>query len=191
MLQWPLPARFLLEWLLIAVPSLLTMTVLAGYSLHVLLAQVSACVALHLIALTAWGAPIFSLQLLPQHSLWMLMRESRRSFISNFRSGMMLLTCVAILAVDFRVFPRRFAKTETFGTSVVSPGFRAPLCCPAAGTGDVDGVALIDELGSWGPACGEATAGRTLVRHHRCNPLASSRPLRPFTRCSACRWTSA
>jgi len=43
-------------------------------------------------------------------------------FVTNYRASMLVTTAVCILAVDFPVFPRRFAKTETFGFSLMDAG---------------------------------------------------------------------
>lgn len=48
--------------------------------------------------------------------------KSYSYIIENFRSQMLIVTCICILAVDFPVFPRRYAKTENYGYSGMDLG---------------------------------------------------------------------
>ncbi|VAH42374.1 unnamed protein product [Triticum turgidum subsp. durum] len=45
---------------------------------------------------------------------------SLRADISSYRVSVVLVTCLSILAVDFKIFPRRYAKAETYGSGIVS-----------------------------------------------------------------------
>ncbi|XP_072325580.1 phosphatidylinositol-glycan biosynthesis class W protein [Scyliorhinus torazame] len=46
-------------------------------------------------------------------------------FVTLFRVFVNIKTCISILAVDFPIFPRRYAKAETYGTGIMDFGVAA------------------------------------------------------------------
>ncbi|GAX73732.1 hypothetical protein CEUSTIGMA_g1185.t1 [Chlamydomonas eustigma] len=48
--------------------------------------------------------------------------QIRKMYISLFRGGLMMYTCLCILAVDFPAFPRRYAKAEGYGGGLMDVG---------------------------------------------------------------------
>uniref|UniRef100_A0A8C1Q6A6 Phosphatidylinositol-glycan biosynthesis class W protein n=1 Tax=Cyprinus carpio TaxID=7962 RepID=A0A8C1Q6A6_CYPCA len=65
-------------------------------------------------------------------------------FVTVFRVLVNVKTAISILAVDFSVFPRRYAKTETYGTGVMDFGVGAyvmanALVCPEARGKNIQG----------------------------------------------------
>lgn len=68
-------------------------------------------------------------------------------FLTAFRVLVNVKTAISILAVDFSVFPRRYAKTETYGTGVMDFGVGAyvmanAMVCPEARGKKIQGSKL-------------------------------------------------
>lgn len=59
------------------------------------------------------------------------MNPTLRDAVSVHRGTVMLVTCLSILAVDFHAFPRKYGKTETYGTSVMDAGVGSIVFCSA------------------------------------------------------------
>ncbi|OTB19294.1 hypothetical protein K445DRAFT_314179 [Daldinia sp. EC12] len=119
------PLSFVIDFLLNVVAILLAITLYADKPL--LLSGLLLVPAMFVYALPPNPAVSRKKPKLPpnaqaQKSSGALSVLSTKPFLTTYRGLMMVITCLAILAVDFRIFPRRFAKVETWGTSLMDVG---------------------------------------------------------------------
>ncbi|KAH0815982.1 hypothetical protein GEV33_006811 [Tenebrio molitor] len=105
-----LTLQFCTEFATLVIPIILNVTILADYTLQLLSTSCIICLSLLFWLRTCKTPPNRP----PE--------ASTRDYITNSRSTIHIISVVAILAVDFLVFPRRFAKTETFGYSLMDVG---------------------------------------------------------------------
>lgn len=108
---WDYMASLLVDFLLIVLPILLFLTVLAEW-----MYQAVVFMTLLLLFGVVSKRSSFCSPSVDGGPL------SLRTNISSYRVSMMIVTSLSILAVDFTIFPRRYAKTETFGTGLMDIG---------------------------------------------------------------------
>ena len=106
--------RVILEFFLLIVPCILCCTILSEHLFHVC----AVMLILSLIAIILIGVRKST----SSQSTTLLFDLRQVTVITNFRALVNVITAVCILAVDFKVFPRKFAKTEVYGYSLMDTG---------------------------------------------------------------------
>ena len=102
----------MLEYVTLVLPTLLVFTILADYAFTFIIL---------LLLLAATGLLIKG-NLIQSQTLSDVVFDKKKRFLCNFRAYVNIATAVSILAVDFSIYPRRFAKTETYGTGLMDVG---------------------------------------------------------------------
>lgn len=135
---------FLLEYLTIVFPALLTLTLLADYAGYILLVEVgiSAALIAHRLGRTANKTPKQPLT---------FGYPMRQPYLTVTRTFVNLFTAIAILAVDFAIYPRRLAKAETYGSGLMDVGVGAFLMAHGLTSPEARGAG--SQAGRWGWRC--------------------------------------
>lgn len=100
-----IPVKFLVEFLVICASLVIYLTVLSEAIGHIVLTLI-------LITLTT---AVKQLQAKLHLTPFVQIPSSHPDYITVSRSVISLITALCILAVDFQCFPRKLAKSETFG----------------------------------------------------------------------------
>ncbi|XP_060911842.1 phosphatidylinositol-glycan biosynthesis class W protein [Labrus mixtus] len=132
-LPLPLLSHLFLDFSVLILPLVLSCTILSSVLQHVIpsLLLVTLCVSCYVHLKNQHRQSTVS-SFLQSH-----VQFKQIPFVTIFRVLVNVKTAISILAVDFSVFPRRYAKTETYGTGVMDFGvgayvFANALVCPEA-----------------------------------------------------------
>ncbi|XP_034539503.1 phosphatidylinositol-glycan biosynthesis class W protein [Notolabrus celidotus] len=132
-LPLPLISHLLLDYCALILPLVLSCTILSSILHHVIICLVFVTVC---VICCMWCKSKD-----PQNTVNSFLQShiecKQVPFVTIFRVFVNVKTAISILAVDFAVFPRRYAKTESYGTGVMDFGvgayiFANALVCPEA-----------------------------------------------------------
>ncbi|XP_072231418.1 phosphatidylinositol-glycan biosynthesis class W protein [Leuresthes tenuis] len=144
-LPFPLTSHLFLDFTVLILPLILSCTILSSILLQVIisLSILSACV-LYYVYHTSGHSSARHPQKTAGSFLHSHIQFNQVPFVTLFRVFVNIKTAISILAVDFSVFPRRYAKTETYGTGVMDFGvgafvFANALVCPEARRKNISG----------------------------------------------------
>ena len=104
---------FIVENICIVFPILLAFTLLSNdlFTVNLLLLVIILCILYHL-CFHCYGEFL--------SCLWKCeVGNTKLSYIINYKADIQITTAICILAVDFNIFPRRFAKTEVYGIGIM------------------------------------------------------------------------
>ncbi|XP_076254811.1 uncharacterized protein LOC143192901 [Rhynchophorus ferrugineus] len=104
---------YIIEYLLLVFPIILKITVLSNFGVNI---SYAVCISLFEIII------LIIIKISLPETKTTLTKLSNNHFITNVRSTINLISIIAILAVDFKIFPTRFSKTSETGFSLMDVG---------------------------------------------------------------------